>query len=320
MLNYKKGLCSVCCVGYNHANYLEKCIRSIWECDYKKVEIITLDDGSTDGSVGLLKTLAANSPFPMTVISQKNSGQVANNFNLILKMAKGEYLSIISLDDYLYPDALSKKINLMNTNDKIAFIFNFQTTVINSDGEIIKIQRSFRHGQTPTITEIEEAEFQNIGSFYLQGTVIRTEIINFIGGFDPDSVGDDIIFRTKLIRYIKEHPEYIFTFFDEPAFYYRLHKNNIHNNTLRQVHIVSEYLNRYWPNSDLPREYINMVKKMIYETNLEDSIKELIFNSTSCKLLLNPKVKRALIGSIILPSKWKKMLRRLKDSYRKLKP
>lgn len=51
-----EAICSVCCLGYNHAHFLEQNIRAIWEGEYKQIEIIVVDDGSTDSSVRMLYT------------------------------------------------------------------------------------------------------------------------------------------------------------------------------------------------------------------------------------------------------------------------
>ncbi|MDR2339338.1 MAG: glycosyltransferase family 2 protein, partial [Deltaproteobacteria bacterium] len=99
MGDYEKGLCSVCCLGYKHAKYLEKSIRAIWEGDYREVEIIAVDDGSNDGSGELLQSLSKESPCPMKVILQENTGNIGKNFNTGLKHAKGEYVTFIALDD-----------------------------------------------------------------------------------------------------------------------------------------------------------------------------------------------------------------------------
>lgn len=109
MSHYKKNLCSVCCLGYNHANFLEQTIRSIWNDGYQDIEIIALDDGSSDESVKILNELADKSPFPMRVIAQENTGHIAKNINRLLKYASGEFVAVIALDDVYDKGCISKK-------------------------------------------------------------------------------------------------------------------------------------------------------------------------------------------------------------------
>ena len=64
-------LISVCCVSYNHEKFITKCLESIWNQDYKNIEIIVVDDGSSDNSVNILENLKSKSPFPMTILTQQ---------------------------------------------------------------------------------------------------------------------------------------------------------------------------------------------------------------------------------------------------------
>ena len=116
MLGNKEGLCSICCLGYKHVEFLETCIQHIWDQDYRNIEIIAIDDGSHDGSVELLHKLKEKSPFPMIVLEQENTGKIGMNFNRAREKANGEFIGFISLDDALYPDAISSKLQRMNVD------------------------------------------------------------------------------------------------------------------------------------------------------------------------------------------------------------
>ncbi|MDR2436459.1 MAG: glycosyltransferase [Endomicrobium sp.] len=329
MNNYEEGLCSICCLGYKHAKFLEDNIRAIWEGDYKQVEIIAIDDGSKDGSIELLYAMASQSPCNMTVIDQEHTGNIGKNFNIALSKAKGEFVSFIAMDDYLYPNALSKKIDLMKDNKKIAFISNASISVINTYGKYIERLAIFNVKKIKTISDLLELEYQT-GSFFIQGCVIRTELVNKIGGFDEDMTGDDIVFRTKLFLYISQNEDLTFLIFKEPACYYRMHDSNIHKNIKRLIRIISDYLEKYWPNRDLPVNYVRWAKDMISLYPYEEYIIELNYNSVSKRLLLMPKIKKMIKSYVRFPIKMKiaRLIMRLRRSnklkwirwiYRKIK-
>lgn len=86
---------------YNTADALERCIRSILEQTFSSVEIIAIDDGSTDGSGDMLDAFAA-ADTRLHVVHQQNSG-VAAARNTAIAMARGEYLSFVDSDDYIDP-------------------------------------------------------------------------------------------------------------------------------------------------------------------------------------------------------------------------
>lgn len=91
---------------YNAENYLKQCMDSVLGQTLKEIEIICVDDGSTDSSVKILKDYA-DYDGRVTIISQENKGAGAAR-NEGLKAARGEYLSFLDADDFFEPDMLEK--------------------------------------------------------------------------------------------------------------------------------------------------------------------------------------------------------------------
>lgn len=88
---------------YNVAAYLPQCLDSILAQDYVDLEIILIDDGSTDASGGICDRYAQKDR-RIRVIHQKNGGAAAAK-NAGLRIATGEYLAFADSDDYLEPEA-----------------------------------------------------------------------------------------------------------------------------------------------------------------------------------------------------------------------
>ena len=95
-------LISVIVPVYNTEKYLCKCVQSIQQQTYHNLEIILVDDGSTDGSGKLCDELAEQDE-RIHVIHQKNQG-LSSARNSGIEVAKGEYLGFIDSDDYIYCD------------------------------------------------------------------------------------------------------------------------------------------------------------------------------------------------------------------------
>lgn len=301
-----KGLCSICCLSYNHAAFIESCIRAIWDQDYKNIEIIAVDDGSYDNGVEILNELAKISPVPMMVIAQKNTGNVGGNFNKALEKAKGEYILFTSLDDKLYPHALSEKIRVMEQEETIAFIANSSITGIDDHENINDTvpPLDLNDIDNPTIDDLLNLERQILGTFYIQGTVFRKDIVDAVNGFDEDMVGDDIILRTRVFRYIKNNPQYSFKIYKTPACYYRIHDNNVHKNYFRQIKIVALYLEKYWPHEKNPKTLKGWIRHTIKNSDFKTGIKVFFINSRTKQYLLSPGM------WMVLLKVWLKKLRR----------
>ena len=82
---------------YNSSKYLEKCIKSIKNQSYKNLEIILVNDGSTDDSLTIIKKHAKNDS-RIKIVNQKNAGQSSAR-NTGIKKATSEYISFIDSDD-----------------------------------------------------------------------------------------------------------------------------------------------------------------------------------------------------------------------------
>ena len=119
-----KGVISVIVPVYNVAAYLPQCLDSILSQDYGALEVLVVDDGSTDGS-GALCDQYARQDSRVQVVHQKNAGAAAAK-NAALDLATGEYLSFVDSDDYLAPNVYGAMVALMQEHQADAAQFNFR--------------------------------------------------------------------------------------------------------------------------------------------------------------------------------------------------
>lgn len=114
--NHKcRELISVIVPVYNVVNYLEKCVNSIIVQTYKTLEIILVDDGSTDGSGKLCDSLKLKDK-RIHVIHQSNSGSTSAR-NAGLKNASGSLVGFVDSDDWIEPDMYEKLVEALHHDD-----------------------------------------------------------------------------------------------------------------------------------------------------------------------------------------------------------
>ena len=112
---YTKGLISIIIPIYNISEYLPACLDSILASTYKNLEIICINDGSTDDSLSIINNYR-DLDSRILLIDQKNSGvSVARNKGL--QIASGEYISFIDGDDYIHPNMFEILIQAFVEND-----------------------------------------------------------------------------------------------------------------------------------------------------------------------------------------------------------
>ena len=119
-----KDLISVIVPVYNIAGYLPQCLDSILNQDHKKLEVILIDDGSTDASGETCDQYALQDS-RIRVIHQKNGGAAAAK-NAGLRIATGEYLAFADSDDYLEPESYSYMLQALKDSDAQAGEFSFR--------------------------------------------------------------------------------------------------------------------------------------------------------------------------------------------------
>lgn len=114
-----KPLVSIILPVYNAERYIERCLVSIIKQTYKPIEIILINDGSTDSSPAVMKKFAFENDC-IKYIEKANSG-VSDSRNLGIEKAKGEYIYFIDSDDWIEMDALESLYHQFEVNKEIQF-------------------------------------------------------------------------------------------------------------------------------------------------------------------------------------------------------
>ena len=100
---------------YNVQNYLKRCIESVLQQTYNNIELILIDDGSTDSSLGICNYYKERYDNIM-VLHQANKGEVAA-VKLGLQHASGEYIGFIDSDDFIEPQMYAELLDLLLVRD-----------------------------------------------------------------------------------------------------------------------------------------------------------------------------------------------------------
>lgn len=122
---------------YNVFTYLHQCIDSIRKQTYENLEIICLDDGSTDGSGEILDGYAVLDHRIM-VIHKVNSGY-GQTLNLGISKASGDYIGIVESDDFIAPDMFEKFANIIENTSKKLDVIKASYSNFSEGGSIYKM-------------------------------------------------------------------------------------------------------------------------------------------------------------------------------------
>lgn len=102
-------LVSVICLCYNHEEYVVEALNSVINQAYPNIELLIADDFSSDNSVSVIKSWLESHP-DITFITNKTNLGNTKTFNILAKIATGEYIIDLAADDILLPNCVEKQV------------------------------------------------------------------------------------------------------------------------------------------------------------------------------------------------------------------
>ncbi|SKB64048.1 Glycosyltransferase involved in cell wall bisynthesis [Lachnospiraceae bacterium] len=150
-------LVSVIIPMYNAELYISRCLDSVVQQTYRNIEILLLNDGSTDRSEEICSFFVNDDP-RVKLINKKNSGQ-ADTRNQGLELAKGDYILFVDSDDYLAPDLIENSLREMELYRSDLVIFNYYHVYSGNGVEKVCPEREFFEGAYTVDTDEERLKF-----------------------------------------------------------------------------------------------------------------------------------------------------------------
>ncbi len=221
-------LVSVIIPVYNTKEYLYECVNSVCSQSQQGLEIILVDDGSTDGSGMLCDALAAdNSSVTHTVRSlHKPNGGLADARNYGIKHANGEYLLFLDSDDYyLSLDAISKMYTAAKESDSDVLCFHYTRRLDHAP------ERPFDEYFSTNVAQLVQETIYTSSACLkmIRASVLHQHGIHFITG----QTSEDVLFSGKLLA----TPHVSIAFLNEVFYFYRVREGSL-TKTLALKNIV----------------------------------------------------------------------------------
>ena len=186
---------------YNMENFLEECIESVINQSIgfeDNVQLILVDDGSTDNSMQIAKSYGEKYPNNILILSQNHSG-IPYARNLGLKHVKGEYVNFLDSDDYISSNALEDIYEFFE-NDSETDIATLSVNYIDRIRKSDDIHSMFNE---TTILDLEM--FPNIPLSIFSSVFIKYELIKDYFFDDNLICGEDLLLLNKLLLNQKKY-------------------------------------------------------------------------------------------------------------------
>lgn len=179
-------LVSIAAVCYNHQKFLAETLNSIRDQTYPNLEVIILDDCSTDNSVEKIRQwLKANDLNWRFVAHTENRG-LCKTLNKALSLLNGEFYQMISCDDVLYPDKIDKQVKLFNSLPKKVSVVCGDIELIDTEGNTLDFDHTkFNEDKVMYNDLLKECVIR------APSVLIRKSIFDIVGNYDENLYFED---------------------------------------------------------------------------------------------------------------------------------
>jgi len=242
-------LVSICIPVFNGEKYLEKCIDSAIFQSYKKIEIIIVDDGSTDNSQRIINQYALKDERIKTISNSQNLG-LTRNWNTCIEFSSGEWIKFLFQDDYLSVNCIESMLNAFD--NKTPLIVCKRTFVLKDTAEanlhdyyknkVLTFEKLGVAEKKKVITSTMISNFacKNIGMNFIgepTSILFRKEIVNSLGMFNTNLQQIcDFEFALRIAS------NYGLIYINEPLTFFRIHEQsatskNLDNKNYTLLHL-----------------------------------------------------------------------------------
>lgn len=243
-------LVSVIIPCYNNDNeqFLRECFDSVVHQTYSPIQMIVIDDGSTNGASTLLEKLQKEYNF---ILEKQINRGISGALNTgITKHARGKYIAMLGSDDYW----ASNKIEL-----QVQFMESANDNVVASCTRGYYIFENDPSKPTPRLTRLlkpRELQFENLlmrNCIMVISVMIRQDIFNELGLFDENSAIED------WDMWLRITDKYEMGFVPEPLVYYRRHSNNM-SNYFDKGYDSMKYIINKWKGRKGQKQSLNQIE------------------------------------------------------------
>lgn len=196
-------LVSVIIPNYNKEQYIEQCINSVLAQTYSNIEIIIVDDLSTDRSRKIIQQYESKYENVRAILLNENGG-VSRARNIGIKAASADYVTMLDSDDFYYSnEKIANEMEVLRVNSPDGIAYSYRQVVDENSNLLYKERRHwdrYRSGKVYKYLLTEKDGF----SFVQRDYIVKKEYILEVGAYtEGDSYYEDY---DLLMRLVEKHP------------------------------------------------------------------------------------------------------------------
>ena len=189
-------LVSVICLCYNHERFVRESLESVLKQSYENIELIVVDDASTDGSVEVIRSVIGNRD--VQFLSLKENVGNTKAFNRAFRQCSGKYIIDLAADDVFFPERISKQMGFFeNCSDRVGVIYS-DVAYIDEKGQ--SIENHFASGKYQA--HVGDVYEHLIKEYFIPppSMMIRRRVLDELNGYDESLAYEDFDFWIRSSR------------------------------------------------------------------------------------------------------------------------
>lgn len=220
-----KPLVSIVAVCYNHEKYCIETLESIKLQTYNNIELIIIDDNSSDNSVIKIENWLKQNKYKYKFIKNEKNLGICKTLNKVFDLCTGEFMQMVSCDDIFYLNKIEKQVErLLEIDDSYGIVYS-DADIIDEKSSLIGlkfIDYNTKHRKSPNLSGyiFEDLAIDNF--IPAMSVLIRKEVYNKIGKYDDRLIYEDYDFWLRASKYFK------FYYMNNTFVKYRIHSENLH--------------------------------------------------------------------------------------------
>lgn len=233
---------------FNTAKFIRSTLDSVKNQTYGNIEIIVVDDGSTDDSRDKILAWSKESNVPVKLMVNPENRGLTYSCNLILQAAKGKYYQKVDADDIILNDKIEKHVQLLECScRRTAAVYSY-VKLIDEEGQLIKQDYNDRINFGGRVTDDLFFDLLSLNFIPNPSILVRTDAIRKVGGYDVTLLFEDYDLWLRLSR------QFDFYFDDTVTCLYRIHNGSMMADPLKLILRNNSNIMMY-------RKYLGISKK-----------------------------------------------------------
>lgn len=198
-------LVTVVCLCYNHVDYLWEAVESVLNQTYRNIQIVIVDDASTDASAAEITQLAKQYPSVELLLLNQNVGN-CKAFNSALHLIKGDFVIDFATDDVMTPDRIEKQVNFFATLDESTGVVFTDAVYIDREGKFLRNHYEYLL-KKKLLHQIPQGDvYRDVLAKYFIASptmMMRRSVLDYLGGYDETLTYEDFDFWVRSARLFK---------------------------------------------------------------------------------------------------------------------